>query len=140
MKSLVLLALSLLASCNAFAAELATPDAAVALTNQIMERVAAGDMQGGMNLAKPYTTIRSEDLDDILSRYDTGMPIAAKRIGKSIGYEIVRNNSFGGSLAQVVYLQRFEKSAVVWQFVLYRGSNGWLLNSITFADDISAAF
>lgn len=67
-------------------------------------------------------------------------PMLLARSGKSIGYELLRNDTVGDSLAQVIYLQRFEKHAMVWRFILYRGADGWTINSFKYVDDITSAF
>lgn len=122
------------------AVEMKSPDAAVALTDQTMRLITSGDFRGGINLLRPYTTAQEIDLDSMVAQAEIHMPTMISRYGKSLGYELLRNDIVGDSLIQVVYLQRLEKHAVTWRFILYRGSNGWLINTFNFADDIAAAF
>ena len=122
------------------ATELKSTDAAVALTDQAMQLFTSGDFREGVDLLRPYTTAQKIDLDSLVAQAEINMPTMIERYGKSLGYELLRNDTVGGSLIQVVYLQRLEKHAVVWRFILYRGSDGWSINTFNFADDITAAF
>ncbi len=139
MRSAIFLALALLASPG-IAAELESSDSAVALTDRVMKQVTAGDLRGGLTLAKPYTIVPAAEFDAMVGQGELQMPVMTARFGKSIGYELLRKEAVGDSLVQVVYLQRFEKHATVWRFILYRGSKGWVVNSFKFVDDITSAF
>jgi hypothetical protein len=140
MRFAFLLALALLFVPHAYAAKLESTDAAVAVTDQVMKRVASGDLRGGFELAKSYTVVPPAEVDAILGQAELQRPMLVARFGKSIGYELIRNDAVGDSLSQIVYIQRFEKHAMVWRFVLYRGSDGWTINSFKYADDIASVF
>ena len=122
----------------ASAADLATPDEAVALADKVMKLVSSGDLRGGLTLAKPYVVIPDAELEAVIGQAELHMPMMLARFGKSVGYEIVRNDAVGGSLLNVVYLHKFEKHATVWRFVFYRGRDRWVLNSFKYVDDINS--
>jgi hypothetical protein len=128
----------LLFSPAGVAAELPNPDAAVALVDRIMAKVAAGDLRGGMEIAKPYTIVPVAEFDAAIGQAEMQTPVFLSRFGKSIGHELIRNDAVGQSLIQIVELQKFQKHAMVWRFIFYRGEGGWVLNSFKYADDISS--
>lgn len=136
MRFLVLI-IALIAAPFARADELKSPDAAVALTDRVMERVAAGDLRGGLTLAKPYTIVPEAEFESMVGQAELQAPMMAARFGRSFGYELIRNDSVGGSLMQVVQLHKFEKHATVWRFIFYSNGKGWVLNSFKYSDDIS---
>lgn len=141
MRQLILFLALLLSSQFASAApKLENIDAAVDLTNQVMKKISSGDLQGGFELVKSYSVVPTAEIDAALGQAQMQQPVIAARFGKSIGYELIRNDSVGGSLAQIVYLQKFEKHATVWRFILYRGSDGWTINTFKYVDDLTAAF
>ena len=140
MRFVAVLALAMLFSPSVHAAKLETIDSAVAVTDQIMKHVVAGDLKGGFELAKPHAAVPAAEIDAILGQAELLQPMLVTRFGKSLGYEQIRNDAVGSSLAQIVYIQRFEKHAMVWRFVLYRGNDGWIINSFKFEDDIGSAF
>jgi hypothetical protein len=141
MRQLILfLALFLSSQFASAAPKLENIDAAVDLTNQVMKKISSGDLQGGFELLKPYTVVPPAEVDAALGQAQLQQPVIAARFGKNIGYELIRNDSVGGSLAQIIYLQKFEKHATVWRFILYRGNDGWVVNTFKYVDDITAAF
>lgn len=105
-----------------------------------MKLISSGDLKGGFELVKPYTVIPPAEVDVMLGQVEMQKPLVLSRFGKNIGYEMVHNDAIGGSLARVVYLQKFEKHAMVWTFILYRGDDGWTVNTFRYVDDITAAF
>jgi hypothetical protein len=55
--------------------------------------------------------------------------------GKVLGYELIREEKFGGSLLRLVYLLKSETVPTVWQFVFYKPKSDWFLLGVTFFDD-----
>jgi hypothetical protein len=115
-------------------------DSAIALTDRVMKLVSSGDMKGGFDLLKPYSVVPDAEVDAASGQAELQKPLFLGRFGKNIGYELIRKDEVGSSLAQVIYLQKFEKHAMVWHFILYRGNDGWTVNSFKFVDDITTAF
>jgi len=140
MRFAVLFAVALLCCPSAFAAELKTREEAIALTDQMISRISAGDLRGGFGLAKPYFSVPPAEFEVMVDKAAEQTPVITARFGKSIGYEAIGNKTLGDSLDQVIYLQRFEKHAMVWRFFLYRAGNGWVLQSFNFNNDLATAF
>jgi len=137
---LVVATLLLIISGAISAAELKDSDAAIALSDQVMRKASSGDLRGAFELARPYVVIPQSELDTMLGHVELQLPMIAGRFGKSIGYELIRNDTAGGSLMQTVYIQKFEKHAMVWRFIFYKTEKGWVLNSFKYVDDITSAF
>ena len=55
--------------------------------------------------------------------------------GKVLGYELIKEEKFGGSLLRLVYLLKSETVPTVWQFVFYKPKSDWFLLGVTFFDD-----
>jgi len=139
MRVFALVAMMIFAGASA-GAELPSPDAAEQLATQVMKQVATGDLRGGLEIAKPYTIVPSSEFESMVGQAELQMPVMLSRFGKSIGYELIRTDTVGDSLIQIVALQKFEKHPTVWRFIFYRGQSGWLLDSFKFVDDPSSAF
>ena len=122
------------------AATFKTSDEAVALTDQAMKRMVAGDLRSGFELIKPYSVVPPAEIDATAGQALIQQPMLEARFGRSLGYELLRNDTVGDALVQLVYLHRFETHAMVWRFILYRGAEGWSVNSFKYVDDITAAF
>lgn len=104
------------------------------LTDQVMNQVATGDFEGGLKAFKPQTIIPSAEFDAMVVQATTQYPLATSRFGQSIGQEFILEDRIGQSLARLIYIQRFEKHAMRWMFYLYKGSNGWVINTFRFDD------
>lgn len=55
-------------------------------------------------------------------------------LGRVLGYELVRDESFGSSLARLVYLLKSERHVTVWQFYFYRPTNRWFIAEVNLSD------
>lgn len=56
----------------------------------------------------------------------------AKHQGRPIGdVELVRTETIGKSFLRLTYLDKFERHAMLWQFVFYRNADGWKLQGLT---------
>jgi hypothetical protein len=64
----------------------------------------------------------------------------AARFGASIGYELLRNDTVGDSLQRTVFIHRFDKHAMAWMFIWYRGKDGWVLNNFSYVDNPAMLF
>lgn len=79
----------------------------------------------------PIAKLRPEESD--MLKQQTHDSLAAN--GKILGYELVREERFGGSLVRLVYLLKSETVPTVWQFVFYKPKADWFLLGVTFFDD-----
>ena len=135
---LMFLVVAALLSVSAQAAELKDADAAVNLSESIVKRSSGGDVRGALEMARPYVVIPQSEFDAMLGQLELQLPLMTGRFGKNIGYELIRNDEVGGSLKQVIYIQKFERLAMVWRFIYYKNDKGWVLNTFKFFDDITA--
>ena len=136
---LVALIFAFLLSGGINAAEFKSPDAAVALADKVMAQVAAGDLRGGLEALKPHTVVPTAEFEAMIGQAELQQPMLSARFGKSIGYELLRNDTVGQSLIQLIYLHKYERHATVWRFIFYRTDSGWTLNTFKYVDDITMA-
>lgn len=132
-----MLAALMLASGGVSAAELKDADSAVRLSDQFMQKIVAGQTREGYALLQPYVAFSQSELATLIDQTELQAPMLTSRFGKVTGYELLRNDTVGESLVQAVYLQRFEKHALVWRFVFYHGAQGWTINSFKYVDDLT---
>lgn len=116
------------------------PAAARKLSDDIMKRVAAGDIEGGLRLAKPFLIIPEAELETMIGQAKLQVPVMAQRFGKNLGYEFIREDRAGASLLRIVQLSLHERHATRWSFYFYRTPTGWALNTFHFDDNIRALF
>jgi hypothetical protein len=110
------------------------------ITDGAMERAGRGDMEGALKTFRSLTIIPPAEFDAMLSQIPVQMPAISSRFGKATGYELLKEEKLGESLARLVYLQKFEKHAMRWYFYCYQGKDGWVINTFRFDDKVHELF
>jgi hypothetical protein len=121
-------------------ATLDSEEAASKLAEQVMAKVGAGDLEGGLLIAKPYFVMPEAEVNVVIEQAKLQLPLLHGRFGKMLGAEFVAERSLGKSLYQVLYLQKFEKHAMRWRFIFYNASGKWMLDALNFDDKIQLLF
>lgn len=115
-------------------------DAAVALSDRVMQHLVAGKTVEGFDLARPHALVTKAQMDEFLQHVTAQQATWDARFGKSTGYELLRNDTVGDSMVRTLYLHRFDEHAIVWYFIWYRGTKGWVLNRFVFLEDSTKLF
>jgi hypothetical protein len=121
-------------------ATLDSEEAASKLAEQVMAKVGAGDLEGGLLIAKPYFVMPEAEVNVVIEQAKLQLPLLQGRFGKMLGTEFVAERSLGKSLYQVLYLQKFEKHAMRWRFIFYSANGKWMLDAMNFDDKIQLLF
>ncbi len=122
------------------AATLDSQEAATKLTNDVMSKISAGDLNGGFLLVKPYLIVPESEFNVMLEQAKLQLPMIQGRFGKSLDAELIKEKMAGKSLLQIVQIQKFEKHILRWTFYFYNPNGKWVLNSFTFDDKMLALF
>jgi hypothetical protein len=131
---------SLLITTTVQAATLESKEAAKKLTDQVMLKVASGDLQGGLLLMKPYTIIPESEFNVMLEQTKLQLPAIQGRFGKTLGAEFLCEKDVGKSLLKIVQIQKFQRHIMRWQFIFYNPDGKWVLNTFNFDDNIRGLF
>ena len=118
----------------------ASMDAAMTLSDRMMRSIEAGNTREALTLGKPHTVITAEQIEALIQQVEQQKPGMDERYGKSVGYELIRNDTIHDSLIRAIFLHRFERHAVVWQLLWYRGKDGWVLSNISYTDQLPQLF
>jgi len=105
---------------------------------EIMEAVSNGDTDRAFSLMKPYARMTSVDID--AANHKIKEQWRAQPFGDSIGYEFLTNEMIGSSVLRITELHRFERHAMEWRFVFYKGANGWTVNNFNVNDKLQDLF
>jgi len=104
------------------------------VTDAAMVKVGGGDIEGGIKEIRPLTVIPTAEFDTLLGQLPLQLPGISARFGSSIGFEFVREDRIGDSMARIVYVNKLEKHAMRWMFYCYKGKGGWVINTFRFDD------
>jgi hypothetical protein len=92
-------------------------------SDQAMDRLFAGS---GFAESKP------QDIVTLKSQTKMAMSL----YGTPLGIEKIREEDLSPSLKRLVYLQKFEKYPVAWEFYFYKPKDVWVINTLNFKDQI----
>lgn len=94
----------------------------------------------GYGILKRYWPLPPVEIDNLVNQTQTQWPTVKQRFGTSIAVEFVRETKVGASLVQYTYLQKFENHAIRWTLTFYRPRDRWVINSVSFDDEIYTLF
>jgi hypothetical protein len=60
--------------------------------------------------------------------------------GKSLGFEKVSEKDISPSLKKLVYIQKFERTLVVWIGYYYRAKDEWVASNVTYGEEYPKIF
>ena len=60
--------------------------------------------------------------------------IALDTYGAALGHDCVSESCYGQTLAKLIYVMKFERYPITWEFMYYRAHTTWKLISMRFSD------
>jgi hypothetical protein len=107
-------------SADAFLKQVATPKSDAALDSLFVG--------SGMAELKPQaiTTLKGQ------------IKMAMALYGTPLGLEKVQEEDISPSVKRLVYIQKFENLPVAWEFYFYKPKDTWIINTLTFKDQIAS--
>ncbi len=58
-------------------------------------------------------------------------------LGSPLGYEFVKEQHYGDSMVRVVYILKYDKGPVIWEFYFYKPKSEWVLINMEPGDRLS---
>jgi hypothetical protein len=124
---------------SSFGRTVADKDAAKALTDRIMAKAAADDMDGVFDQIKPYLGISAEDLDTDRVKSKQSLEALRPKYGPPTGFEFVDSKTAGSSLLRLRYVLKNTKLPLVWVFDFYKTDAGWMMTNFNWSIDVFSA-
>lgn len=91
-------------------------------------------------IIKPYWPVPENEMLMLQTQTITQLNIIAPRYGGITGYELVSENKAGNFSLRFIYAQKREKHMIRWTFIFYKPRNKWMVNAVSFDDNISKVF
>jgi hypothetical protein len=110
------------------------------LTEEIMLYVGKGEIVKGLDLMAPYLIIPKAEFETTKMQFEMQVPMYAKRFGKTLGAEYISTEKVGTSLIKIIYIQKFERHLMYWNFYFYKPKNSWVLNTFRSNDQMQLLF
>ena len=124
----------------AYGATLRNVEAAKELAEKVLSRAAAGDMDGIVTVVKPYWPFPEDELEALVLQTSQQRNMLATRLGKSLGFALVRRETAAETLLRLTYVEKFENTGLRWMFTFYKVRDVWKFNSFTWDEEIAKLF
>lgn len=73
---------------------------------------------------------KGEEVKNLKQQTSVGLDI----YGKPLGFELLKQQDYGASIARMVYVLKCEKHPLIWEFYFYKPKSEWTLVRIMFND------
>lgn len=110
------------------------------ITDRVMKKIEIGEFETAFAQLKPYWLMPKAEVDVALNQTLDQRGAVSRRFGTSIGTEFLCLETAGNSLAKLVYLEKFQRHAIVWRFYFYQPTKGWFVNTFVWNDNLPGAF
>ena len=124
----------------AYGATLRNPEEAKELAEKVLARVVVGDMDGIMTMVKPYWPFPDNELEALVAQTAQQRHLLASRLGKSIGFTLVRREVAADTFLRLVYVERCENTGLRWLFTFYKVKDTWKFNGFAWDEEIAKLF
>jgi hypothetical protein len=114
--------------------------AARQMADETMRLLEQGDLPAMFASLKQKFDLPEAELSSLENMLDHQRRLMASKAGKSVGVEFVAADEIGDSLVRFTYLEKFEKSALVWRMILYRPTDNWRLHELSWDDKPKGLF
>ena len=94
----------------------------------------------GYGLLKPYWPLAAVEIDNLANQTNTQWPLVRQRFGATVGTEFAEQLVGGPSFSRMIYLQKFQNHAIRWVFTFYKPKDRWVINAVSFDDQIAQLF
>ena len=121
--------------------ELKTVDDVTALTENVMQSIAANDLKAAFDKMTPHTVLTKTEIEAGYLQLKAQRDQEGYPFGRAIAYEFISSIKLGTSLIRLQYIEKTPKSAIAWTFVFYNSGSGWSLihfkwsNAMTLFDE-----
>jgi hypothetical protein len=110
------------------------------LAEKILGRAMVGDIDGIGTIVKPHWAFPEEELEALVAQTAQQRAQLTPRLGKSVGYTLVRREVIAETLLRLTYLERFENTGLRWQFTFYKARDTWKFQRFTWDEDLTKVF
>jgi hypothetical protein len=124
----------------AYGATLRNPEEAKELAEKVLSRAVIGDMDGIATVVKPYWPFPEDELEPLVAQTAQQRNLLAKRLGKSLGFTLVRREVAADTFLRLVYVERFENTGLRWMFTFYKVKDIWKFNGFAWDEEIAKFF
>lgn len=134
MKIFTAIILSVLISTTAYPDSLLDEAGTDILADKVMSKIDQSDLDGAADLLKKYWPLPPQEIDTAIYQMKQQQPLIKERFGLPLSSEKTCVQTIGTSWRRLIYLQKYERHTLLWQFDFYKPKKSWIVNSFNFSD------
>lgn len=110
------------------------------LVDGAMMQIANDNVKGGIETLAAYWFLSRTQLDAGISKTTEQRKSFQSRFGKPVGVQFIEQVEVAETVLRLVYLEKFENSAIRWQFYFYKPQGEWRFNYFVVDDNLGGLF
>lgn len=115
--------------------------AAQRIADEILKPLAAGDITAMFAALRPRLEASEAEFAALENMLNGQRQIMASKCGKPIGQiELIKTHTAGQSFVRFTYVEKWERSALVWRLTFYRANDAWHLSDLAWDDKRQSLF
>jgi hypothetical protein len=108
---------------------------------ETVKKISRGESQGFYALLQEtFRPLPDEKLEEVFRAHSRYLRSFGEEWGGFLDLEPVEETKVGNSLRRCVYVAKYEKSVIRWEFVLYRPREEWRLLSWNWSENLDSLF
>lgn len=111
-----------------------------AFCENFMQKFKDNKISEAIELMKDYSVIDPAELDKMGILISNRIARLGDSYGKILSYEFIEEKNIKEFLLKRVYMLRFEKSCLKFDFRFYNGGSGWTVNHFNFTEQLEEFF
>lgn len=113
------------------AAEVKTEKQVETITRKCLESIGSGNIDQFISTIEPVWPYSDEELISAKEKVIQKRETNHEKYGKSLGLQHISTDLVADTVMRILYLEKFEKHAVVWKFFYYKPREAWFLNTFS---------
>ena len=89
---------------------------------------------------KPFWLVADEGVRAARDKTIAARKGVRAKMGASLGVELVRTDMVSDDLFRLVYVEKFERSVLIWNFYFYKPHRRWFLSTFEWEDNVRTLF
>lgn len=108
------------------------------LSDTAMAAIHNENLDRAFRLLRSHWPFSDDEMASLRREVERIRTVVAGRYGDSIDYRFVQTDEAAQVLVRFSYLERFDHHGLRWAFTFYQGRARWLMNDLSFNDDLYA--
>lgn len=110
------------------------------LSQDVIKQIEGGDIESAFDLLSQNWPLSQSEIDTLKAHTQKNRQNLSQRYGQVLSIEYLGSQRIGNSFVRHVFLEKFEKHAIQWEFSFYKPLDKWVMNSMFWDDKITPLY